>query len=192
MTHLLSLNSCTVNRLTGTCLATLFLLHAQFDFICNCRIYYQLSDAATVPQSCQSLNPAAMTADATCFSHLSSSNWNKLNAKCALSYDNVCNTVYTDNPPYACVLTLSPGFIELASNSFAGTQFVYSIFSVVALGLFTVVVPKLADLCCPSKKKHLAITPETDHHVVLVEDQKNHSDVEMQRLKGTTDQVVAF
>ena len=74
-------------------------------------------------------NSNTNSTDNTCSSALSSLYQNMLDTKCKPSYNTVCNSIYTDNPPFACTKSQAPSFASIFSDAFAGTEFIYILYS---------------------------------------------------------------
>jgi len=97
-------------------------------------IYYQLSKMVSVPGFCEdsSLDPVEFfdqchpnTADDDNLASL----WVDMQESCEASYEKICTTVYTDNPPFACSVDDKPSFLGIVSNAFAGTEFLYVVYT---------------------------------------------------------------
>jgi hypothetical protein len=100
-----------------------------------CRVYYQLSKQITVPTFCQDIELTPSEFFDKCFTnHEDGSNdlltqWEALQEECTTSYTKICTAVFTDNPPFACTYEAQPSALSVFSNAFAGTEFIYVLFS---------------------------------------------------------------
>ena len=117
-------------------------------------MYYQRSDLITMPDSCLTLgpNPTTLLQNPTCNTDIQLI-WNDLQTQCRTSYDKLCTTAYTDNPPFACIHSHNPPLTTTLSNTFAGTEFAYIIFSTAAIAFFSVFLPKLTKCICGANAK---------------------------------------
>lgn len=102
---------------------------------CTCSFYYQLSRQITVPTFCQNLQLTPSEFFERCFNNHEDgvndllTQWESLQEQCTESYDKICTAVFTDNPPFACVYDAKPSPMQVFANAFAGTEFIYVLFS---------------------------------------------------------------
>jgi len=64
-----------------------------------------------------------------------------LNTSCNASINTVCQTVYDDNPPFACTRDVYPSLLAVFSNAFAGAEFALVLFSTAVMVLFVSLLP---------------------------------------------------
>jgi len=106
-------------------------------------MYFQLSKQINVPTFCQDLQLTPSEFFDRCFDNHEDgvddllSQWNALQEQCTDSYHKICTAVFTDNPPFACTYEAQPSFLSVFSNAFAGTEFMYVLFSTSIMMIIT-------------------------------------------------------
>lgn len=96
-------------------------------------MYFQTSDVVDLPFECTMKEPDSVSMlsnrSEACYMSLSETYQSVLNAKCLPSFHVICNSVYYDNPPFACAKSEPSSFATIFSNAFAGAEFVYVLYS---------------------------------------------------------------
>ena len=146
------------------------------------RLYYQLSKMVTLPTYCQNLSSTQSNFFSDCYNNHDDmddlqSLWTTVQSECRESFSSICNTMYTDNPPFACSIAEAPDIITVFSNAFAGTEFLYVIFSsavVISLSFW--------HSCCRNSPKEVAvIAPEWQKDTHADNNVETRNEVEMQK-----------
>ena len=117
-----------------------------------------MSQLITVPTFCQSTSLDHDLFFQRCYPNIDDEEnlqtmWIEMQKDCIASYDKICTTVFTENPPFACTYDSGPSFLSVFANAFAGTEFIYVLFTTLVMLALTI-YPILKNCCgCGSNEE---------------------------------------